>query len=186
MRRGIPEKLTGQGVQHDLSHLSPFVHTLLGQGPNGTDLAIRVRFESHVFSKSHNDISLDPHDFLDEKGNKRVFCPVRYNFSHCLADEIRNMLDINAMSMQVNDKNGFYNLAVITPASKQITTGVHNTLIYYMHKSKLDGVHTEMRVKSCYEKHIHIDQRTKRDKIRTYAKRAYYQDRRVPKARTGD
>ncbi|MBE3640638.1 hypothetical protein [Mangrovicoccus algicola] len=185
MRHGLPEKLTCQGVQHDLSHLSPFVHTLPGQGPDGTDLAIRIRFESHVFSKSHDGGSPDPHDFLDENGNKRAFCQVRYNFSHCLADEVRRMLDINAMSMQVHDKRGFYNLAVITPAGQQITTGLHNTVIYYMHKSQLDGIHTEMRVKSCYEKHLRVDRRAKKDKIRTYAKRAYYEERRVPKP-TGD
>lgn len=185
MQDRLPEKLTCQGVQHDLSHLSPFVHTLPGQGPDGTDLAIRIRFESHVFSKSHEDSSPVPHDFLDENGNKRVFCQVRYNFSHCLADEVRRMLDINAMSMQVNDKRGFYNLAVITPAGPQITNGLHNTVIYYMHKSPLDGIHTEMRVKSCYEKHIKLDGREKKAKIRVYAKRAYYEERRVPK-RTGD
>lgn len=185
MHHGLPEKLTCQGVQYDLSHLSPFVHVLPKQGPDGTDLAIRIRFESHVFSKSHANGGLGPHDFLDENGNKRAFCQVRYNFSYCLADEVRRMLDINAMSMQVHDKLGFYNLAVITPAGPQITAGLHNTVIYYMHKSQLGGIHTEMRVKSCYEKYIELNRRIKKDKIRTYAKRAYYEERRVPK-RTGD
>lgn len=185
MQQGLPKKLTCQGVQYDLSHLSPFVHLLPGQGPNGTDLAIRVRFESHVFSKNHDVGSLIPHDFLDENSRKRVFCHVRYNFSYCLTHEVRRILDINAMSMQVHDRLGFYNLAVIAPANPQITTGLHNTLIYYMHKSLLHGIHTEMRIKSCYEKYLTVSRHVTKDKIRTYAKRAYYEGRRVPKS-TGD
>lgn len=183
MKDSLPEILTCKGVQYDLSHLAPFVHFLPGQGPQGGDLFIRVRFESHVFSKTY--YQAQGHDFIDEIGNRREFCHVRYNFSHCLADEVRRMLDINAMSMQVNDKNGFYNLAAITPASPKIEAGLHNTLIYYMYKSKLEGIHTEMRVKSCYEKELRIGRGAKRDKIRTYARRAFFQDRRVPKV-TGD
>lgn len=183
MINGLPKVLTCRGVQYDLSHLAPLVHLLPGQGPEGADLAIRIRFESHVFSKTHD--QAHGHDFIDETGTKRTICQARYNFSYCLADEVRKMLNINAMSMQVNDKNGFYNLAVITPASAKIETGRHNTLIYYMYKSQLEGIHTEMRVKSCYETELRVHRKAKKDKIRTYAKRAFYQDRRVPKA-TGD
>ena len=183
MKNGLPEILTCRGVQYDLRHLAPFVHFLPGQGPEGGDLSIRVRFESHVFSKTY--YQTQGHDFLDEIGNRRELCQVRYNFSHCLAEEVRKMLDINAMSLQVNDKNGFYNRAVITPASPKIEAGRHNTLIYYMYKSKLEGIPTEMRIKSCYEKELRIGRGAKRDKIRTYAKRAFFQNRRVPK-NTGD
>lgn len=183
MQHGIPEKLTCQGVQYDLGHLSPFVHRLPNKGHEGGDLAIRIRFESHVFSRAPS--GDEAHDFIDENDKKRVFCEDRYTFSKSLPDQVRQMLECNSMSMQVQDKNGYYNLAVVTPASPILTSGVHDVLVYYMYPSELDGVHVEMRVKSCYNKYLNVKSGAKKDKILTYAKRSFFQKRRVPKP-TGD
>ncbi|WP_306046249.1 hypothetical protein [Nioella sp. MMSF_3534] len=161
-----------------MSHLHPFTHVFAGHGPEGRDLVLRVRFESHVFSNSYG---TGPHDFLDEAGNKRQFCANRYAFSHCLPSEIRNLLTCNAYTWEEKDRNQVANLAVLTPAGSPLISGIHTVIIYYLYPSKVEEIDVEMLVKTCYEKEISFEHRKKREKIRVYVKKACFQQVRIPK-----
>lgn len=177
MKDGLPDRINFQGKSECLKHLRPFTHSLAGHAPNHTDLIIRVTFESHVFSISEGQ---GPHDFLDEAGNKRFFCPNRYAYSASLPDHVRDILNLNVYTWEERDKNQSANLAVLSPANLQLVSGSHKTLIYYLYRSSVTGIHVEMRVKTCYEKDIDFAKRRKREKIRTHLKTVCYKGGRIP------
>lgn len=179
MQAGLPKALNFRGQSRCLAHLAAFTHRLEGYGPNNEALVIRVTFESHVFSKSEG---LGSHDFLDESGNRRFFCPDRYDFSFTLPDDVRRILDQNVYMWEVKDKNQVANLAVLSPASLQMVSGTHNVLVYYLYQSGVAGIHVEMRVKSCYRRTIDFGRYKKREKIRVFVRTVCFKGGRVPKA----
>ena len=178
MSSGLPKTLYFKGKSVSLDHLRSYTHLLPGHGPNGVDLVVRVTFTSHVFSVSEGS---GTHDFLDEAGNKRFFCPERYAFSLNLETAVRNVLDLNVFTWEEKDRNRVANLAVLTSAKSQLISGVHNVLIYYLHQSRVDGIHVEMLVKSCYVKAINFDKRPRRERIRVFVKTVCFKGGRVPR-----
>lgn len=178
MQNGLPENLNFQGQSKSLNHLQPFTHCLAGHAQDKADLIIRVTFESHVFSISDGQ---GAHDFVDEAGKKRFFCPDRYAFSLDLPDEVRRVLDLNVYTWEEKDKNQVANLAVLAPANGQLVSGLHNVLIYYLYSSSVDGIHVEMCVKSCYPKEINFSKRRRREKIRKHVKEVCFKGGRIPK-----
>ena len=178
MKHGLPDRLNFQGGNKCLKHLKPFTHALAGQASNKADLIIRVTFESHVFSTSEGP---GRHDFLDEAGNKRFFCPDRYAYSSSLPEHVRDILNLNVYTWEERDKNQSANLAVLSPANLQLISGSHQTLIYYLYESDATGIHVEMRVKTCYEMNIDFAKRRKREKIRYHLKAVHYNGGRIPK-----
>jgi hypothetical protein len=175
---GLPDKLNYHGTVRSLAHLAPFSHRIAGHGLNGTDIALRVSFESHVYSRSDGDRR---HDFLDESGNRRWFCSDRYDVSLTLADEVRRMIDQNVYSWETRDRNRVANLAVLNPASQQLVSGRHNVAIYYLFAGRVPGIDVEMVVKTCYAMTVDFSRIRTRHKVRSLIKTVCFKGGRLPK-----
>lgn len=178
MKDGLPARLNFGGNSYDLAHLAPFVHRLAGLGIEGADLRVRIVFKSHVFSL---DADGQPHHFLDESSRKRVFCPTRYGLSQNLSSSCVDMLLKNTLTWEERDKNGYVNLAVLSPADIPLVSGTHAIVIYYLTPSFVPGIDVELIIITSYKKQINFDNRRKREKILKFIKMAYYKKCRVPK-----
>ena len=177
MIHGLPEKVIIDGVDYNLIHLLPFVHRIPGQGPEKGELAVRVTFHSHVFSRQPKPEDVG-HHFDDEGGRQRIFCPDRFAFSYTLPDLCRRMLDQNFLTWQEKDKNSVSNLAVI---DGPLRNGEHRLVVYYLIPSKVTGIHVELVVKSCYPKELNFTHRQKRDRVVYLVKKCLYDKKKIPR-----
>ena len=179
LKYGLPPELNYQGQTACLRHLAPFTYTYNGHGLGGADLRLRVTFTSHVFSE-RTDVG-QPHDFLDENDIRRTFDAGRYAFSLGLPNHLTGILNQNAYSWPMHDKNGIANLAVLAPPQPHLVSGTYETVFYYLYPSDVGGIDVEMLVKSCYPMDINFDRHRRRDRIRVYVKESLFKNTRVPK-----
>ena len=170
-------KLADGDREIDFKHLTPFTHSLDGQGREGAPIVLRVSFRSHVFSRAHKG-ETEGVFFVDEGGRKRTFCKDRYAASLQLPDLCRRLILSNALTWESRDGNEKYNLASIDGA---LVSGEHDTVIYYLYPSSADGVDVEFVVVSSYRKAWNFAHVKRRDKIIQPIKKCYYQRHRVPK-----
>lgn len=179
MQGGLPRQLNIAGAICDLAHLEPFVYTYAGHGEDGADLRIRVTFTSHVFSITPPDDQ--PGHFIDRGGKPRRFCPDRYAVSLGLPDQIRAMLEANAWSWEMKDRNGYANLAVLTDPRLRLLDGIYNVVIYYLFPSRAPTFEVEMMVMTCYQRPLNFRNHSKRAKMRNLARECHFKKIRVPK-----
>ncbi len=159
----------------DLGHLN-HQHLVLPQaGKNGADISIRVTFRSHVFSKSC--VPPTGHDFLDENGQKRLFCNERYELSHLLPDFITQMVLENHNTWESRDRNRVNNLAIFHPNPE---TTQKYMLVYALIPSLAKNLDVELEVKSAYPCH-NIPRIQRKFGVKQLIKTCYFQQKRVPK-----
>ncbi|MCM5557057.1 hypothetical protein [Pleomorphomonas sp. JP5] len=170
-------KLADGDREIDFKHLAPFTHSLQGHGRNGASIVLRVSFRSHVFSRAHKGETQGLF-FLDENGNRRIFCEDRYAASLQLPALCLGLLSSNALTWESRDGNEKYNLASIGGA---LVSGAHDTVIFYLFPSGANGIDVEFVVVSFYLKTWNFAHVKRRDKIIQPIKKCYYNGHRVPK-----
>lgn len=157
-------------------HLVPTSLCLAGQGAGGSDINIRISYQSHVFSRRPEGAS-DEFLLRDEAGLWRRFCKERYENSLTLPDVCRRMVEDNYLTWQSQDKNRASNLAVSGPI---LISGLNNLVVYYLFPSRSDEHDVELVVKSAYQKLIDFNHIKRKFNVRQLIKKAHFQHKRVP------
>jgi hypothetical protein len=166
------------GRDYDISHLAPFIYTLTAAGPGGIDIKVRVSFSCHVFSEkaAHN----AAFDFLDQNGNRRIFCANRYAKCLALPQGVRDLFDKNGITWEMKDHNRIENMAALAhnPAVR-IVRGTYDVILYYFYPSNSQHFEIEMNVLTCHERAVNTNDKHKLD-MKQAVRACYFSKERVP------
>ncbi|MGA1801983.1 hypothetical protein [Rhizobium sp. HT1-10] len=168
--------ITSRSVEYSNHHLQPFRHALVGHGPSGSDLIVRVSFTCHVYSKMDTAQAIE-FRFIDEGRRWREFCPVRHLASVDLPALCRTMMNENFPSWLSKDRNGQSNMAI---TERQPTSGSRYAVFYYLYPSRAKNIHVEFVVKSAYRLEIDMAHYRKRELVKSLLKTCYYKQKAIP------
>ncbi|HHS94711.1 MAG TPA: hypothetical protein ENK63_05180 [Rhodobacterales bacterium] len=169
-------RLVIDGTAYEFDHLAPRVVCLQGHGRDGSDIRVRLSFQTHVYSRACGRSGAD-YDFRDEGQNKRCFCPRRYAQSKDLANLCETLVETKALTWVSQDKNRASNLMAVEGA---LTNGQHYVIVYYLFVSRVPGIDVEMVIKSAYEKEMDFSRIKRRFNTVQLIKTCYYERKRVP------
>ena len=167
--------LTVNDNAYSFTHLQPQRHVLRGHGRDKADIAIRLSFQSHVFSRTPDEDELP--NFNDENNKARIFCLERYNHSLNLPQMCSDMITRNFLTWESKDRNSTSNLTVI---DGNLVTGDNYAIYYYLFPSRLDNCDVELVVKSAYMRYIDFSHIKRRFKTIQPIKTCYFKDKIVP------
>ncbi|UDF04521.1 hypothetical protein [Asticcacaulis sp. AND118] len=168
--------ISSNGTNYSLHHLQPFRIILQGHARDGTDLILRLSFNSHVYSTAHDAASLEC-VILDKGGHSRTFCTVRYSLSRRLPGICEALILNNDYTWQSTDRNRVNNLAM---CESPLQSGMKYLIVYSVFPSRRPDIHLEFNVKSAYEKTIDATRIKNRQKIRQILKQSYFNNRPIP------
>jgi len=166
------------GRDYDISHLAPFIYTLTAAGPGGIDIKVRVSFSCHVFSEkaAHN----AAFDFLDQNGNRRIFCANRYAKCLALPQGVRDLFDKNGITWEMKDHNRIENMAALAHnPTVRIVRGTYDVILYYFYPSNSQHFEIEMNVLTCHERAVNTNDKHKLD-MKQAVRTCYFSKERVP------
>lgn len=172
----IHSPITSRQVRYSVHHLQPQTIKLEGKGKDGHDLAVRVSYHSHVYSKADSEDATELR-FLDEGGKMREFCTARHGWSLGLPDACRSMVVDNYPSWPSEDGGGRNNMTVTEAAP---TSGVRYLIFYEIFPSQAKGIDLELVVKSAYEKEFDASRTGRRKKLHALLRESLFNDRRIP------
>ena len=95
------------GTDYPLEHLTSFLLEIAQKDPLAAAAVLRVTYSCHTYSQGWKEGQHDPAYLIEEDGEKRSFCPVRYGCSTELPTLLRYHSAGKAYAMR--DGNGFLN-----------------------------------------------------------------------------
>lgn len=163
--------------RYSFDHLQPFSVILPARNPTEQDIAVRISFQSHVFSRQY-----DPHHdaatITDESGTTRHICDIRYAASHTLPATCEAMILRNYLTWESQDRNRKSNLAV---TGAELVSGPNNVVIYYLHPSRSEDIDVELVVKSSYAMDIDFNRVKRRFNVCQLVRKVHFEGVRLPK-----
>lgn len=95
------------GFEYPLHHVGGFRVTVPAKDPLAAPAVLQVTCSCHVYSERWDDDVHSPEHRLEEDGEVRAFCPVRYGCSIQLPDLIR--YHVGGKAFKMRDRNGVWN-----------------------------------------------------------------------------
>ena len=167
--------LVHDGKTYGFDHLAPFRLVLKGQGRDGADLTVRIRFSCHVYTKARAEGGPSI-KIRDKNGQARAFSPGRYERSLALPRLCEDMIRLKYPSWISSDRRRRRNLAVAGVKPRNNADAYH--VFYELWPSRKKGIDVEMEIKSAYMRRIRT--RGRRKTVLIFIKRCYYDNRRQP------
>jgi hypothetical protein len=169
--------IKSNGAKYSLHHLQPSRVYLAGHGDDGSTIVIRISYYSHVYSIADQDEATS-HQFSDEGGKQRYFCPKRYQHSLNLPKICQAMIEKNYPTWISQDRNTRNNMAVADSNPKD---GLQYVTLYSLTPSHESQIDVEVIIKSAYEKYINNIGKLKKLGVRQIVKKCYYDNISIPK-----
>jgi hypothetical protein len=169
--------IKSNGAKYSLHHLQPTRVYLADHGHDGSTIAIRISYHSHVYSIADQDDGTS-RQFSDEGGKRRYFCPKRHQHSLNLPQICKAMIEQNYPTWISQDRNTRNNMAVADSNPKD---GLLYVILYSLKPSHESQIDVEVIVKSAYEKYINDIGKLKKSGVRQIVKKCYYDKISIPK-----
>lgn len=165
---------------HSLAHLKGLVVEVPKTGGSDENIRVEVTLGLHTISLKCENGS---HDMIDEKGNPRTFCPIRYKFSLGLPALIRSMIQQNFLCWESADRNRGVNYAIVNSAPLKFTelqNGDYHVIFFYIYPSKVAGIDVRLFVASCHERPMAFDPKKRRYNMHTVVRKCHFSQKRLP------
>ncbi|WP_374589904.1 hypothetical protein [Novosphingobium sp.] len=134
------------GIEYSFVHLAPFEVTVPAKEPLAAPAVLRVTFSHHVFSEKWNPSKHAPSHEFTVDGEKRAFCPLRYQCSH----QIRQIVEYNiaGKAFESRDSNG-----VLRHLFYGEIDGVQFPVFFNLRKAdRIPGIDGILHIISAYKK----------------------------------